>query len=62
MRFGGHHFFQKNCRQTAENCKLMQASETHFGFTDVGSEKRNSELLPFEVANFDLGHPVSWQH
>ena len=37
--------FLKNCKQTAEKCKQIfenwkktTASETHFGFTNIGSE------------------------
>ena len=36
----------------------MQASQTHFGSPARGQKCTFSESWPFELAKFDLGHPV----
>ena len=40
--------------------KITTASQTHFGFTNMGSVCLVSELKSFRFGNFDLSHPVSW--
>ena len=34
------------------------STKTHFGSTNMGSNMHIFVLWPFDVANFDLGHPV----
>ena len=56
--------FLTTCKQTTQKCKQIfknwkktTASQTHFGFTNIF---RVSEVQPFEIIDFDFGHPVTY--
>ena len=58
-------FFWKNCKQTAEKCKQIFENwkklpplKLILALPTKGQKCILSDLQPFEVATFDLGHPV----
>ena len=64
MRLTGGSFFLKIVNKQLKNLNKLKktaTSQTHFGFTNIGSEMILSELQSFEIKNFDLAHPVSFE-
>ena len=64
MRLRGGSVFLKNCKQTAEKCKQIfwklkktTASQTHFGFTNMGSEVLSFRVIALRKEQFWLGSP-----
>ena len=62
----GGSFFLKSCKQTAEKCKQIFKNwkklpplKRILALSTWGQKCLVSELQPFEIRNFDLGHPVS---
>ena len=57
---GGSFFFQfsKKIQFVYNSLKKPIASQTHFDFTNMGQKCLIKELDPFEIKNFDMGHPL----
>ena len=65
--FGMPKFIFENCKQTAEKCKQIfenwkknTASQTHFGFTNMGSEMNILRIIDNWISKFWFGSPCKW--
>ena len=61
----GGSYFLKNCIQIAEKCKQFFENRKKLppfkhilALSTLDQKSFVSELWPFEIPNFDLGHPV----